>query len=189
MVADNWIAANGAVLDGARTPAYTKLSGAVWNTSSNWAIASNRMSVTDVGAGKSIHVKTAFQDGIVDATIHATAVAAGSLGVLFRYLDTDNFWAFYMAASTGDLYLYRKNAGAGVVVGTGTSTTVTAGLSYDMRVVFAGTQIFAFLDGELIYNYTDATAGNLNRTCHGLYSAGGATGDLHCDSWHFAGWV
>jgi hypothetical protein len=103
-----------------------------------------------------------------DVQIHARLRSDDddAIGVMFRYVDDDNYYRFSMDSERGYRRLIRKVEG---VVSTlwQDSAAYTVGRSYDLTIRAAGTDLRAHLDGTPLFTVHDSglRAGRLGFYC------------------------
>jgi hypothetical protein len=114
-----------------------------------------------------------LRDLLVAATV--TNPTGGAMGLVFRYLDADNFYFFAMDAARGFRRLGRKVAGVFQELATpavDTGTGFTPGTSHRLKVVARGSELRAYVDGELTVSGRDTAL--TEPGSYGLYSWGSA---------------
>lgn len=163
--ADNFNRANGSINGSTASDAVH-----VWTTHAGTiSINTNRVGSAGGSARASIDPGTANCD-IEITRVTIGALGANRIGILFRYVDNDNYWVF--GANGSDYTLQRRVAG--------TTSTITinaqACAALDrMRVHLDGDRVAVYVtpDGgsEIeLYNQTGETH-NQTATRHGVYSA------------------
>jgi|GEM_PF-476606 len=92
--------------------------------------------------------------------------AGNAIGVMFRYVDDDNYYRFSMDAQRGYRRLIRKAAGV-VTTLWQDSIVYAAGQSYDLSIRTAGIELRASLDGAPLFTVHDAglRAGRIGFYC------------------------
>ncbi len=122
-------------------------------------ISSNQAYASALSGGKGLAtVDLAAAD--VDLTL--TLATANLGGLMFRFVDTSNYWVW--AAVTGSSILYKMEAGSLTQVGV---LTVGAADGDVVRVVAVGSTIEVYRNGSLLLTTTSSF--NSTATLHGLY--------------------
>jgi hypothetical protein len=114
------------------------------------------------------------ESGLSDGTISFNAkpsATTGTVGTIFRYTDTNNYWFIEWVLSTGVATVYEKTAGV-VTARTNSTIAVTAGKPFTFAVVLSGTSIKGYIGGTQIGS-TVTSASHQTSTKHGLYDFDG----------------
>lgn len=138
--------------------------GVAWqNKEGTWAIASNVASPSALASGLAIATGlTNTADIYIDAVL---ARAAGSIGIVLRYVDDANY--IYVVHNGTNLLLVKRLAGVETTVQT-TAVAIGAGA---LRVICDGTSFDLFLNGAKVGTTQTITDLPLQTsTQHGLYS-------------------
>ncbi len=108
------------------------------------------------------------ESGFADVTITANVTVTGPayLGLLFRRLDSSNYFSARLNTATNDLTLLRNLGGvranrASVALAQGDPQVIA------LKVVLSGTSILVYADTVLLITYTDSNF--QTATKHGLY--------------------
>lgn len=123
--------------------------------SGDWDIQSNQANVVAVaGIGAVATIDAGISNGLGKVDMYFTTTPS-SYGLVFRYLDLNNFWAL-IAYSTGLLRLWRVEGGVGTFPWTSGAGVIVAGLTYELMARVCGSRIELFLDGVRQHTEWDA---------------------------------
>ncbi|MFD2330451.1 fibronectin type III domain-containing protein [Cohnella sp. GCM10020058] len=131
-----------------------------------WTAATGQWSVATSG-GNSAYRASANGKSVIDATyggdyaIEAgvrSASNAGGVGLLAKYADGDNYYAFAYRADTGSAVIKKRAGGVDTVVETVSGlSTVAAGTSYKLRFETIGTNLVGYLNGTSVISAVDTS--------------------------------
>jgi hypothetical protein len=109
-------------------------------------IQSNRGTVTGAVPSGPAYVFTGdgAADGIFEADFRI-ANSGSAIGLVYRYVDNDNFWFLACVASQNVFRLFKREAGSFAVV-TDVAFTPSFGTTYNFKVDVTGTSHECFLD-------------------------------------------
>jgi hypothetical protein len=82
--------------------------------------------------------------------------SSGDTGVMFRYLDSDNFYRFVWDADNKDFRLEVRSKGITKIL-TSKNNGIRGGRFYPLKVTVNGAQIVIAFDGKQIFSVTDST--------------------------------
>lgn len=133
----------------------TATSGQSWsNIVGTWGISGNQAYLaTSGGTWNFATITGGVSDGFIQFTVDGTP--ADSMGMVFRYKDTSNFWVIARSAFYGTWGLYRIQNGVSTFIGNTALTPTGAGTT--IRVEFEGSVIRVFADACLRLVVNDAT--------------------------------
>jgi hypothetical protein len=143
-----------------------------YTVAQTWGIQSNRGYCAN-GGSLGAAVLEASADVEVQVTIAVNGGAGGGgHGVVFRYVDANNYWFVRARVDASVLNMQKFVGGSGTDVGTDFSYTPANGDV--IKVVAEGTSISVYLNGTLrIGPVTEST--HLTATKHGLFAHGDST--------------
>ena len=109
--------------------------------------------------------------GVADTTIKAVVnegATASDIGIVFRYLDADNYWLLFLGHQTGPnvFRIYERTGGVFTQRATA-AQTVTTNTDYNLQVVLSGNSMTGTINGGNSINYSSSVGAS--RTKHGLY--------------------
>ncbi len=176
---DRFTAANGTALNG-RTPSPTT-AGNNWVTAQGTAglqtifanhaqldapfVAADAVDIQNA-TSQSLTNNSTFADAIITADVRFTDVN-GTVGLVFRFTDTNNFYAFTISSIA--TILWKVSGG---VAASGTLPRYHGpDLFYRIKVIMAGNVITATVNGTELITTTDAF--NNTATKHGIYASQG----------------
>lgn len=136
--------------------------GQTWTSlSGTWGIDTNRAYTS---GGTSSDRQVAVESGASDVTVavDVTALDNPGPGLLFRAVDTNNYWVFIAQTAQGDWRLFKRVAGTYTMVG----SLVEAPFAGRWEVVCSGSTITCKVDGVTKITTTDST--HQFATLHGL---------------------
>jgi Concanavalin A-like lectin/glucanases superfamily len=140
--------------------------------STDWVIRGGkaRLRVTTAGNKERCRVQSGLADGTVLARINVNNVSLNGVGISFRETVTSNGWTF--AYKGGTSYQWTNWNGGTLVTSTAVSgPALTAGQSYEFKVVMNGNQFSGYVDGTQV-GATQTSATNQTETIHGIFSDG-----------------
>jgi FtsP/CotA-like multicopper oxidase with cupredoxin domain len=140
--------------------------------SADWVIRSGkaRLRVTTAGNKERCRVQSGLSDGTVRARINVNNVTLQGVGISFRETVTNNCWTF--AYKGGTSYQWTNWNGGTLITSTAVSgPALTAGQSYELKVVMSGNQFSGYVDGTQV-GATQTSATNQTETIHGIFSDG-----------------
>lgn len=129
-----------------------------------FGIVSNRATVISGPARSTLNLST----GDVDISALCVAEANRNEGILFRWVDNSNYWAF--TQSLGHMLLFKLQAGSPTFQTMITNPPLNSGDT--LRVITYGSSIQCFINGVLIATVTDSF--NVTAPKHGLYQQVGS---------------
>lgn len=77
--------------------------------------------------------------------------------IYFGFLDGDNFYDLNLGGWNNTLHAIQKNDNGSTSLLASQAGSITTGQSYKIKVVVAGTNIKAYLDGKLLFDVTDSS--------------------------------
>src|SRR5580765_976235 len=128
-----------------------------------WQVLSGTVTITTNRAAASSTAQAVVQLSTADVDINVTLNAASGCALIFRVVDSSNFWAWYTAGTSS--FLFRNVANSFTQIGA-TQTGATPGGDV-MRIVANGTAISVYRNGVLKLSTTDSQF--LTATKHGIY--------------------
>lgn len=175
IVLDNFARANSATLVGT-----SPLGGTPTAAMGVWGVTGKTAGViTDGGTS---HNALVWETNTADLTLATEAVISNvnfNVGIVFRYVDTSNYWVLQFTRETGPMIkVYKNVAGTFTQVGT-TIAAESAGILttgsglVSLKLVLRGDRIFGYERDRLVFSATDAA--HANNTKHGIYTY--ASGD------------
>jgi hypothetical protein len=161
-ILDTFTDTNGVRL-ASHTVAPTNIPGSAWvEAQYTWDIQGNRASSLQVISATHIAViESGVSNCVISATLNMTTVAT----ILFRYLDTNNFWVARLDVLVGTFTLYECNAGAYTLRAT-KSMSILISTDYLVVVTLSGASIKATIDGANEISYSSSL--HQANTKHGL---------------------
>ncbi len=142
-------APNGTSLD-----AITPEVGGVWTEQNgNWDIQSNRANTVAPDPG--VYLAT-VDAGVSDCWIRATVNINVAGGVVFRFVDSSNYWFADIVDGTNQFRIVEVSGGGGTPRATA-AVSITAGTDYDIVVTLDGQSIVAYLDGATRISHTSSS--------------------------------
>ncbi len=145
--------------------------------SSTWGILSNHAYVSSLVSRARAYVDLGIANADLQVTI-TTAAADG--GLMFRYVDTSNYWTFYGNGVSNNYTLLKVVAGSTTVIG---STAVQSN-NDTLRVVMNGNQIDTYKKtsgGSFVAVLSTTDSFNATATKHGMYADTSA--NMRWDDW------
>lgn len=124
-----------------------------------WGIETNR-AYTSAGAARSV-ATVELSQADVDLSITVAFGSSGTGGLVFRFVDTSNYWRLVLVSTTL-IRLIKRTSGSDNVVG----TFGTAASGDVLRILAAGSSITAYRNGSSIITTTDTDL--QTATKHGL---------------------
>lgn len=143
-----------------------------------WTINNNEVTKNiGGGTGRQLYADCGSADCTI--TCDVTISTSGNVdlpGVAFRLTDTNNFWKVILNRVSNFFTIIERNGGSDVTRANLTGVTITAGVTFAVRVILSGQSITATLDGANQISYGLAS---LNETVqnHGLQSQSDDTYD------------
>lgn len=137
----------------AMTLGSTEIGSFAWSAlSGTWGITSNQAAVKTTSNGSD---RAIIDVGVSDYTVQATipVVANSSNGIIFRFVDTSNYWLFGYSNST-TLKFSKRVAGVDTVYTTISNATPTAGDV--LKVTVSGNTVSCYLNGSLFGQTTSS---------------------------------
>lgn len=146
-------------------------------TGGTWRILDNRLQ-----GGSDIATADA---GVADGTLTAMLNPAmnSQIAVVGRFTNASNYWYVRLTQSTGAVQIFEVNAGVHTQRGLTTNTTLTGGEDLDIKVVFDGPSIEAYINNVPQTSYASAMH-NQTATRFGFR---GYTNNNRYDSFFFGG--
>jgi hypothetical protein len=127
-------------------PGWTQPSGSAWEIRSNQA---NHLSSDQ-------QVRVYSDAGKANVTYTLDVVLSSfEFGVVFRFIDSANYWYVYYACNYGGSQLWKRVSGVKTSVATGTNTW-TPGATYTITVTLAGDSISVAITNGTTLTATDA---------------------------------
>ena len=164
-----------------RTPDQVNLPGNTW-VSQDWdapydgskfTITSRQTAIA--GASEIVNgiIESDISDVIIDVDLVLNGNAAhGSQGLIFRYVDRDNFWLMNRTSSTG-IALNEVVAGSSTARDSAVVTLSNSSL-YHFQLVASGADLTGYLDGTAVLSYSSAV--HQTNTKHGIIGVGFTSG-------------
>lgn len=149
------------------------LSDIVSNTAKVGASATQGVDPRGTG-GSASSVNIDYIDaGTPDVQLYAefASLASSAAGIVFRYVDSSNYWILHAAQAT-DVKLFKRVAGVFTLV-----SGTLAGMAADGRVMAvktSGSTIECYVNGVLVFTTADTAL--QTATKHGFLVAGGGSG-------------
>jgi hypothetical protein len=131
-----------------------------------WTVDSGTWSVTTSGGGKIYSLTSTtgsnvshggtstWADYSVQADIKPVALGTGTVGLSFRFTDTNN--RYFVLLGNGTVTL-KKNVGGTQSVIDSKAYTVNAGTTYTVKAMANGTLLQVFVNGVLLISKTDSS--------------------------------
>lgn len=135
--------------------------------SGTWGINANR-AYTSVGSSSAKVTFPAARDVEVSFAIGANVSTSIQPGVMFRYIDANNFWALHSRVGSGTVGLYYVRGGSNNLM---LSAAGAQGAGAVLRAVAKGPDIAMYADNVLI-GRTQDPAWEANATLAGMMSWG-----------------
>ncbi len=82
--------------------------------------------------------------------------ANGNAGLVFRYTDSNNYYTFRMNDSTNKAELYKRVGGTMTLLASSSVISVDTNTWYNIKVIIAGNNIRAYVDGYPLINWTNS---------------------------------
>lgn len=176
LIHDDFNAANGTAISG-RTPSPVNLPGNTWAIlgTGTWTIQSNRASKAG-GGGNNLAVINAADADVTLTCLVTVANSAERQGLGLRASDVNNFWGLTWR-NANLIEIVERNGGT-LTVRASAALTLTAGSSYEFKLIASGASLTGFVDGVQYVTYGSATLNQTN-TNHGIYV--GSTGAVAWD--------
>jgi lysophospholipase L1-like esterase len=127
------------------------------NKARNTTTLSTAISVIDSGRS----------DATAQVVVNETVGGNADAGLVLRYSDTSNYWKLYLDCAAGTVTLEEHSTANGVVTRGQANVTQSAGINYLVTAVLSGSTILAFVNGQHLIEYTNATQ-NQSATKHGI---------------------
>lgn len=144
--------------DGTSLSAHTMNVGSGWTLhSGTWTIQSNHAE-SELVDGRIATAAGGISDGVLTCDIapYDSGATASLVGVVFRYVDTSNFWLVQADSRLDTLTLFRNLAGS--FTSQGTSAPVMSSLtSYALSITLSGTSIVVTLNGANTISITNSS--------------------------------
>lgn len=143
--------------NGVSLPSHTMNVGSGWTANiGTWYIQSNHLEPNSYADGDIATTDTGITDYTLTVTI--TPFDSGGAnplpGVLFRFLNTSNYYLLQMDSRLDQVLLYRNVAGSFTLMQT-VSTTINSLQAYAVSIAINGSTLAVLLDGAQIISRTD----------------------------------
>lgn len=148
---------DGAGIKDALTWAYSNRS----SGSSTWGIASNR--AVPETTGKITYATTNLTVSDADISVTRPSFATNNDGLVFRYVDTNNYWDFTDSAADGKYLVNKLVANSSTSFAGSMTSRPTVSAGDVMRVVVAGSTIACFVNGVRIASIVDSDLSTATR--------------------------
>jgi hypothetical protein len=104
---------------------------------------------------------TSWRDYAIDADVKVTAEGTGATGpgIVFRFVDANNFYLFQLRRAAGVVRLWKKQAGIWSQVGSDAPFPASLNTWYALRVEVAGTSIRCYANDCKLIDVQDPTFG------------------------------
>jgi len=162
-LADTFTRADGAIGSAETGGAYT--------TTGTWTISSNQAMSTDTsGVGTRATLSSGIADGLLEVTISGAAATSYG-GLVFRWVDANNYWLAYYNGSTNfhiDKFVAGVPTAVFTVADTATSGTIVITMMGNKIAVHRGTN-------GVTYTTTITDSDNQAGTVHGIFAVQTAT--------------
>jgi hypothetical protein len=143
--------------------------GPLWVVSNGtWVITSNTLGRTDSDFNAAFVLLDLGRADVDLQEVLTTAAGVTQAGIVFRWVDSSNYWRAWIKSSLTAVVLEEVVSGTPTTRGS-LSTSISASTAYTLRVVASGNTIQVYLNGALATTYTAAATG-LTATQHGLGS-------------------
>jgi len=143
-------------------------------TTATWNILSGKAYTSVSQADACAIITSASTDGTLELVISTQSTGYGDSGLVFRYVDQDNFWLLWADKTSGKYKVMKKSGGTFTTVFTSTVSLADGDV---LRVVLAGNVITSFINGVQIHTVTDAAFNTSVKHGMRMSSTGGTNGN------------
>lgn len=147
-----------------------------------WACVSNKLQVTGAATNSRLVSVGSGSFSDVTASVQLTVFEELQAGLVFRHVDSNNFYLVRVTASNSAIspnliQLVKRVSGTYTVIASTSVYPVTHSKTHTLKVTASGSSITVYLNGNTVVNTTDAafTTGGVGVLANNLSSGGVAT--------------
>ncbi|OGO81571.1 MAG: hypothetical protein A2Y21_03865 [Clostridiales bacterium GWC2_40_7] len=91
----------------------------------------------------------------------------GSVGVVARYTNSNNYYRLVYKPGTDELLIIRKKSGVAATLASVTAADLSTDVYHTFKLTLDGDKLTGYIDGEQKISYTDSSANKLVAGCIG----------------------